>query len=204
MSSLPRLAFFVSGNGSNAKAIIDSCNKSILKAYPVVLISNNKKSKALAWAKSRGLQSQYLSSKNSDPYKDLDSLHLSILKEMEVDFVILAGYLSKIGDKVITHFKDRIINIHPSLLPKYGGKGMYGMKIHEKVIESGDMETGITIHLVSKEYDMGHILAQKKIIVHKKDTAYSLSQRVLQEEHIFYTSVLNKIFSGGIDLSNLE
>ena len=110
MSSLPRLAFFVSGNGSNAKAIIDSCNKSVLKACPVVLISNNQKSKALAWAKSHGLQSQYLSSKNPDPYKDLDSLHLSILKEMEVDFVILAGYLSK--NKLLLHPSKILISLN--------------------------------------------------------------------------------------------
>ena len=204
MTNFPRLAFFVSGNGTNAKAIIDSCRKSNLNACPVLLISNNKRSEALFWAKSYNLRVEYLNPKNFSSLDEVDRLHLNILKNMEVDLVILAGYLSKIGDKVIKYFKNRIINIHPSLLPKYGGKGMYGVKIHERVIESGDVETGITIHLVSGEYDTGNIIAQKKIKVLKNDTAYSLSQRVLKQEHIFYTHILNKILSGEIDLGNLE
>ena len=204
MINSPRLAFFVSGNGSNAKAIIDSCKQSVLDACPVLLISNNKSSKALVWAKSYNVRVEYINPKKFISLDEADTLHLNILKEMKVDFVILAGYLSKIGYKVIKYFKNRIINIHPSLLPKYGGKGMFGIKIHERVIDSGEDETGITIHVVSGDYDMGHILAQKKIKVLKDESAYSLSKRVLEQEHIFYTYTLNKIFSGKIDLKNLE
>ena len=203
MINYPRLAFFTSKTGSNLKAIVSSCDSGSLKAKPVIVISNNQNSEALIWAKSHGLHNIFLNVEKAGSQKSLDNLHLKILQAHKIDFVILAGYLEKIGKGLLSFYKNRIINIHPSLLPKYGGKGMYGIKIHQKVISSGDKVTGITVHLANEDYDKGVIIAQKKIKVSNYDTPLTLSTKVLEEEHFFYSQTLRKIFSGEIDLLSL-
>ena len=109
--------------------------------------------------------------------------------------------MKKIGPRLLETFKNKIINIHPSLLPKFGGKGMYGIKVHEAVIAAGEKETGVTIHLVNDEYDRGQILTQQKISVEPDDTPESLAARVLAIEHELYKSTIHKIISGKLVLS---
>ncbi len=182
------------------QAIIDACCDGRLKAKPAVVISNNVSSGALERARCAGIAGYHLSRKK---YPDLDSLDLVILQTLQrhdVNLVILAGYMQKIGPKVLITFKNRIVNIHPSLLPKFGGQGMYGMKVHEAVLAAGEKETGATVHLVSEEYDEGVILAQHKLPVERSDTPETLAARVLEVEHNLYVETLQKIINGEIDL----
>jgi len=199
----PRLAFFVSHRGSNMRAIVKSCLQGILAAEPAVLISNNAKSEALSWAIRNNLPNIHLDESNTGSNDNLDRAHLETLKKYGADLIILAGYLKKIGNKVISNYPKRILNIHPSLLPKYGGKGMYGRHIHNAVFDAGEKDTGVTIHLVDHEYDKGPIVSQKRIPILSGDLPSDIGDRVLKEEHIFYVETLEKIFSGEINLDNL-
>ena len=122
------------------------------------------------------------------------------LLKHEVDIVILAGFMKKIGQHTIDAFAGRILNIHPALLPKHGGKGMFGAKVHKAVLDSGDKETGVTIHVVTDNYDQGPILAQLAIPVLEGDTVDTLSNRVLTVEHQIYVDTIKRIIAGDIQL----
>jgi len=134
----------------------------------------------------------------------LDAAHVDVLRDADIDLVILAGYMRKIGPKLIEAYPNRILNIHPALLPKYGGKGMYGKNVHEAVIAGGDTESGVTVHLVDGGYDTGPTVAQKRVPVHKGDTVETLAARVLSEEHRLYSTTIERIASGEIDLDALS
>ncbi len=182
------------------QSIIDACKRGSLNAAPSCVISNNSKSFALARAKKEGIPFYHISSVQ---YSDTDELDKAIIRTFlghGVDTVILAGYMKKLGLSVIRHFKGRILNIHPALLPEYGGKGMYGNFVHEAVLQSGDKVSGPTVHLVDEIYDNGRILGQKEIPVMSGDTVETLSARVLEQEHILYPETLQKIASGEIKL----
>ena len=183
--SLPRLAFFVSRNGTNARSIVNACRVGVLNADPVLLISNNKHSKALQWVRE---------------YDELDHMysrnemeHLAALKAYHIHWIILCGYLSRVGDSIIDEWERRIINVHPSLLPRHGGKGMYGRAVHESVIASGDKSSGFTVHYVSKNYDEGEVIYQKRIRVLPNESVESLEQKVRKEEQMFLPHVLSTI-----------
>jgi len=118
---------------------------------------------------------------------------LALLRQFRVDLVVLAGYLKRIPSKVIREYAGRIINIHPALLPAFGGEGMYGARVHEAVIASGAKETGVTVHLVDDDYDRGPIVAQWRVPVEKSDTAESLAARVLNVEHIVYPRTIEMV-----------
>lgn len=189
-----KIAVFASGGGSDLQAIIDGCRIGQLNAEVAVVISNNSKSMALQRANNQLLPAFHFSSKTNP--NDLDEAILTTLLEHEVDIIFLAGYLKKLGGPILQAFKSRVFNIHPSLLPKYGGKGMYGINVHQAVIAAGDAETGITIHRVDDEYDTGAILAQKKVPVMTNDTAEILAARVLAEEHKFIVEFLTEVIAG--------
>lgn len=195
-----RLGFLASYRGTNMQAIIDACKAGNLSAQPVVIISNNGDSGALARAKSEGIPGFYMSSKVYPDADELDQKIVDTLRDHDVEIVILAGYMKKLGSKTLTTFAGRILNIHPALLPKYGGAGMYGMHVHEAVIADGETESGVTIHVVDGEYDSGPILAQRKVTVERADTADSLSRKILAVEHEFYVETLDRIFQGKIKL----
>lgn len=127
-----------------------------------------------------------MSSKHFSEEGELDIAIYNVLKENMVDTIILAGYMKKLGKKVLESYKGRILNIHPALLPKFGGKGMYGDYVHEAVLAAKETKTGVTIHLVDEEYDTGKIMNQCVIEIFDNDTAESLSKRVREREHIFY------------------
>ncbi|MFQ5659613.1 MAG: phosphoribosylglycinamide formyltransferase [Gammaproteobacteria bacterium] len=197
---IANLGFLASYRGTNMQAIIDACKAGRLKARPVVVISNNGSSGALDRAGSEGIPAYHLSSTTFPDPRNLDQLIADTLVKHEAHLVILAGYMKRIGPQTLTAFQGRIINIHPALLPKYGGEGMYGRHVHEAVIAAGDTETGVTIHVVDDKYDHGPILAQRRIPVSPGDTADSLADRVLAVEHAFYIETLEKILSGDIAL----
>lgn len=129
-----------------------------------------------------------------------DFAMLQALREHSVDLVILAGYMKKIGPRVLTAYRDRILNIHPSLLPKFGGQGMFGQHVHRAVLAAGETVTGVSIHLANDEYDEGRILAQTAVAVLPEDTVETLAARVLKREHEFFVETLGKIARGELSL----
>ena len=195
-----KLGFLASHRGSNMQSIIDACKSGKLAATPVVVISNNENSGALERANSENIPAHHISETVLGDEAKTDESIANTLRQHEVELVVLAGYMKRIGPLTLGAFENRIINIHPCLLPKYGGQGMYGMRVHEAVIASGDKESGVTIHLVNSEYDRGAILAQEKLEVMETDTAQSLADRVLRLEHSLYTNTIARIISGEIDL----
>jgi len=195
-----RLGFLASHRGTNMQSIIDACTQGRLQALPAVVISNNGASAALDRAAREGIPAYHLSSKSFPDPVALDIAMRDTLLKHEVDLVVLAGFMKRIGAKTIAAFRGRIINIHPALLPKYGGKGMYGNNIHGQVLAAGDKETGVTIHVVGDEYDAGPILVQRKVPVVDGDTPESLADRVLAVEHQIYVETIDKIIKGEIAL----
>jgi phosphoribosylglycinamide formyltransferase-1 len=187
-----RLGILASHTGTNFQAIIDACEKGELDASPVIAISNNSKSLALSRARKVGIDAAHLSSKAYPNEDELDTAILDSLVSHQVNLVVTLGYMKKLGPKVLDFYKGRILNIHPSLLPRHGGKGMFGLRIHEAVLASGDMTTGVTIHQVDGNYDTGKIIAQTEIPVLREDTADSLAARVLEVEHRFLIEVLSR------------
>lgn len=179
------LAFLASGNGSNMKVIYDACKNGELDASPKVMITDVRNCGALKIAEK--IMICYCITSPREDY-----LISNILQEHEIDLVILAGYLRKVGPITLNNYKERILNIHPALLPKFGGKGMYGLKVHEAVIAAGEKVTGPTVHLVDEEYDNGRILSQCVTPVLQNDTPASLAERVLKEEHKIYAKTIQK------------
>ena len=181
-----KVVIFISGRGTNALNIInkfrDSDKISIIKVY-----SNNENSPFL-----KGQNN----SKTNISYFSNDQLSLQVFKELKIidpDLIVLAGFLKKIPTIYIDYFKDKIINIHPSLLPSYGGKGMYGSKIHNKVIKNNEKETGITIHYVSDQYDAGEIIFQKNISIEENDTVTTLEEKIHKLEYEYYPKVIQSL-----------
>lgn len=192
------LAFFASHRGSNMQAVLDACKDDRLNARPCLVISNNSKSEALQRAKQDGIPGYHLSSRTHPIPEKLDAEISHRLQKHQTDLVILAGYMRKLGTQTLTAFRGRVINIHPALLPKYGGQGMYGIHVHKAVLATGEVETGVTIHQVDEEYDHGAIIAQCRLPVLADDTPEGLAQRVLAHEHQFLVETLQRIVSGDI------
>ncbi len=184
-----RLAVLASGRGSNLQAIMDHFdNLARERIAKVVLVASNRAdSPALIRAATASIDIA-----NFDAGDDGSEL-LALLHRFRIDLVVLAGYLKRIPGKVIREYAGRIINIHPALLPAFGGEGMYGARVHEAVIASGAKETGVTVHIVDDDYDRGPIVAQWRIPVTKSDTAESLAARVLNVEHIVYPRTVEMI-----------
>lgn len=173
------IAIFASHAGTNTQAIIDACKRGDLNGEVCAVISNNSNSQVLEKARIAGVPEYHLSNKTHPEDDELDEAICKVLTESGADLVALAGYMKKLGPEVLKHYKGRILNIHPSLLPKYGGKGIYGTHVHEAVIDAGEKTTGVTIHLVEEEYDTGTIIRQCEIEVMEDDTVDTLSKRVL-------------------------
>lgn len=199
-----RLGFLASHGGSNMQAILENIKSGMLDAEPAVLISNNSSSGAMEKAKNFGIPCFHLSSTAFPDEEKLDEEIAKKLEEYKIDLVILAGYMKRIGERVLSSFKGRILNIHPALLPKHGGKGMYGMNVHKAVIEAGEDKSGATIHLVDEQYDKGRILNQMEVPVFIEDTAEVLAERVLKAEHFIYSDTIKKIINGEIILDYLR
>jgi phosphoribosylglycinamide formyltransferase-1 len=192
-NEIQKIGFLASGRGSNMQAVIDACENSQITAKPVVVVSNNSDSMALERARVHGLAAYCLNRKTHPEPAELDSATLAKLEEHQASLVVLAGFMRPVGPKVLKGFRNRIINIHPALLPKFGGKGMYGMNVHKAVIESGEKESGATVHLVNEEYDQGRILAQAKVVVEAGDTPERLAEKVLPLEHELLVKTIAEI-----------
>ena len=195
-----RIAVLASHGGSNLQAIIDGCASGQIDGEVVLVVSNNKKAFALERARNHHIDTLILTDAAYPAPNEYAGELLSQLASREVNLICLAGYMKMIPQPVIEEYRDRIINIHPALLPKHGGKGMYGIHVHESVIAAHESETGVTIHLVNEHYDDGRIIAQESIAVHPDDTPQSLQERVLELEHQLYPDTVARIAAGEITL----
>lgn len=195
-----RLGFLASHGGSNMSAILAAVECGDLKADPKIVISNNPGSKALQTAKEKGLPGFCVNAKIEGDDISADHRIADLLRQHDVNLVILNGYMKKIGPVTLQAFEGRILNIHPSLLPKYGGQGMYGNIVHQAVLDAGESQTGATIHVIDGEYDKGRILGQATVSVHAGDTVDDLRTRVLAEEKRLYVSVLQRLVADEIRL----
>lgn len=194
------LGFLASHNGSNMQAVIDACRSGRLAANPVVVISNNRDSGALERARNENIPRFHLSGRTHPDPEDLDREIVDVLLHHGANLVLLAGYMKKVGPVTLATFPGHILNIHPGLLPEYGGRGMYGQRVHEAVLAAGARETGATVHVVDPIYDHGPVLAQKNVRVKKTDTADTLARRVLAVEHELYVETIDRIIRGEIKL----
>ena len=191
-----RLAIFCSGSGSNFQAIFHSLKKKQLNAEIVLCLSNRAQCGAMEFAHQNGIATVHLTEKQFDSLDDFAAAMLGCLTEQRIDIIVLAGYMRKVPDAVVAAFQDKIINIHPALLPKFGGEGMYGIHVHTAVLDAGETESGATVHLVNEEYDKGKILMQRHVAVLPDDTPQTLAERVLACEHILYPDALEKFLAG--------
>lgn len=184
-----RLAVLASGRGSNLQAIIDHFDNIAREriAKVVLVASNRADSPALIRAATASIDIA-----SFDAADDGTQL-LDLLNRSRVDLVVLAGYLKRIPSKVVREYAGRILNIHPALLPEFGGEGMYGLRVHEAVIASGAEESGVSVHIVNDEYDRGPIVAQWRVPVEPDDTPESLAARVLSVEHVVYPRVIEMV-----------
>jgi len=184
---MKRIVIFASGNGTNAENIIRYFQKSSL-AKVVLVLSNKSDAKVLTRAKNLGVPARHFSK---------EALHsgevLKTLADFNPDLIVLAGFLWKLPEKIITEFPKKIINIHPALLPKHGGKGMYGNFVHQAVIQAKDKESGISIHYVDNEYDSGAIIFQKSILITPEDTPESLAKKIHELEYKWFPKVIEEL-----------
>jgi len=185
---MSKVAIFASGAGSNAKQIIRYLAKSQSLVCVDSLLTNKKEAGIYKVAEELDIPIHYFSNKNFEESKKI----ISLLKERGINWIVLAGFLRKIETKLIAAFPNRIINLHPSLLPKYGGKGMYGRFVHKAVLENQETESGISIHLVNEEFDEGAILFQAKCIIEKGQTVEELTQKIQKLEHEFFPKVIEE------------
>jgi len=196
-----RIAVLASGSGTTLQAVIDAAGSGALNGTVVVVISNNSGSGAIERARRHGIPFVHLSGATHAEAEALDAAIASTLESCSPDVVLLAGYMKKLGPEALAAFANRVINTHPSLLPKYGGRGMYGARVHAAVIEAGDRVTGISVHVVDGDYDTGRVLAQREVEVLPDDDAATLAARVQSVERPFLVEVLNRIAIGEIRLS---
>ncbi len=198
-----RIAVLASGGGTNFQALLDACKSGEINGEMAVLVSNQKYAFALNRAREAGVETLLFEAPKFKTRTLMCSKISQALKERSIDLVCLAGYMMKIEPCLVRSFPNRIINIHPALLPKFGGKGMYGRHVHEAVIGAQEKESGCTIHLVNEIYDDGPILAQAKVPVESGDTPESLAEKIHVQEHKLYVSVVKDICSGKINLDKL-
>ncbi len=197
-----RIAVLVSGGGTNLQAIIDKVASGEIKNTEIaVVVSNNKKAYALERAKAAGIPAVGLSAKQ---YPDREAFHDAVIETIDsynVDLIVLAGCLMYIPPKLIQKYHNRIINIHPSLIPSFCGKGYYGLAVHEKVLERGVKVTGATVHFVDEILDNGPILLQKPVMIETGDTPEVLQLRVMQQaEWVILPQAINLIAQGKVTI----
>jgi|SRR5690554_898412 len=181
-----RIAIFASGGGSNAIKLLDHFEKSA-DIDVVLLATNNENAGVLEKTEDRVDQLIF----NNEGAND-GAFLTEMMQEEGIDYIVLAGYLRKIPKELIQAYPNRIINIHPALLPKYGGKGMYGMNVHQAVFDNKETESGITIHLVNEVYDDGEVLAQYKVAISPKDSPDTIQKKVLEIEHKYFSKVVEE------------
>lgn len=197
-----RIVVCVSGGGTNLQAIIDAIeNQKITNTEIIAVISNNAGAKALCRAEKYGIPGICLSPKAFEDRKAFNRAFTNQVCELHPDLVVLAGFLVKIPEEMVEKFSNRIVNIHPSLIPSFCGVGYYGLKVHEKVLERGVKVTGATVHFVNEGMDEGPIIAQKAVAVEEDDTPESLQRRVMEQaEWLLLPQAIDDIANGRMEI----
>lgn len=195
-----KLGFLASHAGSSMAAILAAIGSGALRASACVAISNNAQAPALARARALGIPAYHLSQTKLGSADDADRAVAETLAARGAELVVLSGYLRKLGPRTLARYRGRILNIHPGLLPKYGGRGMFGRHVHEAVIAGGERESGITIHLVDEEYDHGPTLAELRVAVAPGETPDMLAQHIQALEPGFFVATLRRIADGTLTL----
>jgi phosphoribosylglycinamide formyltransferase-1 len=185
-----RLAVFASGGGTNLQAILDAVDEGTLPATPVCCVSNTPEAGALARAERHDLPTHVVPPADHDGPQSFGEALMDVLTAHDVTFVALAGYMVKVPPAVVDAYRGRMTNVHPALLPAFGGQGMYGMRVHEAVLEYGVHWSGVTVHLVDEEYDHGPVVLQEPVPVYADDTPEALAERVQTVEHRLYPYAL--------------
>lgn len=196
-----RLGFLASGNGSSARAIIRAIKAGELRAEPRLLVSNQKAAPALQFARDADVAALCIPTQ-ADP-EAADLRLVEAMAAQDVDLIVLSGYLRRLGPATLARYAGRVVNIHPGPLPRFGGQGMYGRRVHEAVIAADVPESGIVIHVVDEEYDHGPALAAKAVPVLPGDTPQTLEARVTAAEPAFFVETLRKIAAGDLQLPGL-
>ena len=191
-----RLAVLASGRGSNFQAILDALDRRELQIEVVLCLSDREDAGALERARSRGVSTAVLHPRSYDDYARYTDDLLRTLKEHGSNFIALAGYMKMVPTEIVKAFHGRILNIHPALLPAFGGHGMYGRRVHEAVVEYGVHWTGATVHLVEEEYDTGPVVLQEVVPVYPDDSPDDVAARVLAVEHRIYPEAI-RLFAQG-------
>lgn len=188
-----KISFLASHGGSSAKAIINAIRTEKLDAEIGVLITNNRDSSILQWCLENDIEVHHISAKTHRGEDNADEAIQTVLRDAKTDLVVCSGYMKKIGAATLRVFPYKILNIHPALLPKYGGKGMYGDYVHQAVLDAGEQESGATVHYVTDGIDEGPIIKQHVITVSKDDTIDSLRSKVQSCESELYLNALQEI-----------
>lgn len=192
---MKHIVVFASGSGTNFQALIDAVESGKINARITGLLTNKSGIQALERARKHDIDTFIAKPSSFRSQEDYIQSLLTKLEEWKTDLIVLAGYMIKVPVEIIDEYSGRIINIHPSLLPKYGGKGFYGIKVHEAVLENNEKETGCTVHLVTEEYDKGPVLGQIKVPVKSSDNPESLAKRVLEKEHELLPNVVDEMIN---------
>lgn len=188
-----KLAVLISGNGSNLQALIDACTSPDFPAQIALVISNRPDAYGLERAKAAGIQALCIDHSAYANRQDFEAALQAALDQQPIDLICLAGFMRILTAEFIAKWPGQIINTHPALLPKFGGKGMYGEHVHQAVLDAGETESGASIHYVIADVDQGEVIIQRRVPVKPDDTVESLSARVIAEEHIAYPEAVRRI-----------
>ena len=195
-----RIGFLASHGGSSMRAILAAIGSGALEAKGVLAISNNADSPALEAAQAARLVTRHISAASAGGAEAADQAIAEAMQAAGAELIVLSGYLRKLGPETLGRYRGRVLNIHPGLLPRYGGQGMYGRRVHEAVRAAGDAVTGATVHVVDADYDTGPILAQREVPIHSDDTAEDIERRVMAAEPGLFVETLVRLAEGGLAL----
>jgi len=198
-----RIAGIASHNGTNLRHIHAACQRREVDALLVVLVSNNGEAGILDYARGHGIAWHHLSGHTHPDPDQLDQAIAEVLGDHGVDLVFLSGYMKRLGPRTVGAFRNRILNIHPALLPAYGGEGMYGDRVYEAVLAAGETKTGPSVHLVDEEYDHGPVVLQYTVPVQPDDTLETLRDRVRACEPRLSLDVVERVATGQVDLDEI-
>ncbi len=194
------IAVFASGRGSNFQAILEAIHHGLLPAHITLVVSNNSQAGALELARLHKIPAVQLSQRQFSDEEAFVNRLLELLREHRVELIALAGYMKKVPTRIIQEYRNKIVNVHPALLPRFGGPGMYGIHVHEAVIASGVKISGATVHIVDEEYDHGPIVIQRPVEVEPDDTPETLAAKVLKIEHELYPEALRAFAEGRVEI----
>lgn len=194
------IGVLISGGGTNLQSLIDGIKSNTINGQIKAVISSRKNAFGLERAKNNGIDAFYVDSKQFDNNENFNREIMRIFKERDIDLIVLAGYLKILSEELIKQYKNKIINIHPALIPSFCGKGYYGQRVHEAVLEHGVKITGATVHFADEGTDTGPIILQQAIEVHQDDTVETLQKRVLAVEHEVLSKAVELYCAGRLEV----